>query len=97
MHLSSLALTALLPIQLFLPTSAPAQTASNDMATGDVWPCQEELIYVPREALEVPDAVSPGDNEIATGDVWPSRKKPIPQEALAPTAVDARAPGTTPR
>ena len=72
MHLSSLALTALLPIQLFLPTSAPAQTASNEMATGDVWPSQEELIYLPREALEVPDAVSLGDIKIATGDVWPS-------------------------
>jgi hypothetical protein len=49
------------------------------------------------QAMEVPDAVSPGDIEIATGDAWPSRKKAIPQEALAPTAVDARAPPTTPR
>jgi hypothetical protein len=37
-----------------------------EMATGDVWSSTEELIYVPREALELPTPISPGDMEMAT-------------------------------
>jgi hypothetical protein len=92
------AFTALLALHLIFPiSSALAQTASGtaEMATGDVWSSREELTYVPREALELPDAVSPGDIEIATGDVWPSRKKTIfiLQQALEPNDADAHASG----
>jgi hypothetical protein len=57
-HPSSSTLTALLSLILptsALPISAAAPIASNNMATGDVWPSWEELVYVPREALELPD------------------------------------------
>jgi hypothetical protein len=67
---------------------ARAQTGPNtfDKAIGDVWSSREELVYVPREALELPDAVEPGDVEIATGDVLPTPKSgyPLPQQAFAP-------------
>jgi hypothetical protein len=98
MYKHSVALAALLVLHLISPRSgAFAQAASGtaEMATGDVWSSREELAYVPREALELPDAISPGDIEIATGDIWPSRKKPIhiPQQALVPNDVDAYASG----
>jgi hypothetical protein len=62
---------------LIWPTfGALAQTAPNgaEMATGDVWRSREELIYVPREALELPNASETGETELATGDVWPTSK-----------------------
>jgi hypothetical protein len=98
----SVVLAALLAVYLIFPISAArAQIApsATEMATGDVWTSREELIYVPREALELPYPVSPGDIEMATGDVLSSRKKPIyiPQEALVPTIVNDRATGQTNR
>jgi hypothetical protein len=77
---------------IFLISAARAQTAPDgaEMATGDVWISRGEHIYVPREALELPKTISPGDLEMATGDVWLPRKKltETPQEASAPDTVD---------
>jgi hypothetical protein len=88
MYQSSAAFAALLSIQLNLPISAPAQSGPTaiEIATGDVWSSREELVYVPREALELPSSVEPGDLEWATGDVLPTSKRrpPLPQQALVP-------------
>jgi hypothetical protein len=87
MYQSSVAIAALLSLQLILPISAPAQTGSNtfDKAIGDVWSSREELVYVPRKALELPDPVEPGDVEMAIGDVWPTPgNRYHPQQALVP-------------
>jgi hypothetical protein len=68
MYKHSVALAALLAV---LPISgAFAQTAPNTVgkATGDAWPLREELIYVPREALELPITSEPVEIEIAIGD-----------------------------
>jgi len=98
MYQSSVAFAALLSLQLILPISAPAQTASTtfDKAIGDVWSSREELVYVPREALELPDPVEPGDVEMATGDVWPTPKSrhPLPQQALVPKIESNKIPET---
>jgi hypothetical protein len=64
---------------------ARAQIASNtiEMATGDVWSSREELVYVPREALELPDNAELGELAMATGDVWPTPwNRYHPQQAL---------------
>jgi hypothetical protein len=78
MSKSSVALAALLMAGLTLPISRlAAQTHIGDVetGTGDVWPSREPYIYVPREALELPNLDLPGDLEVATGDVWPSGQK----------------------
>ncbi len=99
MYKCSVAPAALLLIFLISAARAQIAPSANEMATGDIWPSREELIYVPQEALELPNPVSPGDIEMATGDVWPSRKNPIytPQEALVPNNVDDQATGRTNR
>jgi hypothetical protein len=91
MYKCSVGLAALIVVHLIFPISAA--TAQTEMATGDAWPSREDRVYVPQEALELPDTIAPGDLEIATGDVWPSRKKQIqiPQEALVPNNVDDQA------
>jgi hypothetical protein len=91
MNKCSVGLAALVVVCLIFPISAA--TAQSEIPTGDVWPSREDRIYVPQEALELPDPIAPGDTEIATGDVWPSRKKQIqiPQEALVPNNVDDQA------
>ena len=75
---------------------ARAQTGSNtfDKAIGDVWSSREELVYVPREALELPDPVEPGDVEMATGDVLPTPKSRyhLPQQALVPKIESDKTP-----
>ena len=83
-------LTALIVVYLIFPI--PAANAQIE-AKGDVWSSREERVYIPQEALELPDAIAPGDIEMATGDVWPSRKKQmqIPQEALVPNNLDNQA------
>jgi hypothetical protein len=93
----SLSLAALIVVHLICPISAA--TAQTEMATGDVWPSREDRVYVPQEALELPDTIAPGDMDIATGDVWPSRKKQIqvPQEALVPNDVDGQTSARTNR
>jgi hypothetical protein len=75
-----------LPIPGALAQIGPSTT---EMATGDVWSSREELVYVPREALELPDAVSSTDVELATGDVWatPKSRDRLAQEPLAPKIV----------
>jgi hypothetical protein len=87
----SVALAALIAVHLILPISAAS--AQAEMATGDVWSSREDRVYVPQEALELPDPIAPDDIEIATGDVWPLRNKQIqvPQEALVPNNVDDQA------
>ena len=63
---------------VFLTSAVQAQTASRDdgmRALGDAWLFREELIHVPREALQLPDRSPPTDLESATGDDWPSRWK----------------------
>jgi hypothetical protein len=92
MYRHSVALAALSAAHLiFAISGAFAQTAPNtvEKATGDAWPSREELIYVPREALELPNASEPDEIEIATGDDWPSRTKQtgIPQPTLLPKIV----------
>jgi hypothetical protein len=91
MNKCSVGLAALPVVYLIFPISAA--TAQSEIPTGDVWSSREDRVYVPREALELPDTIAPGDAEIATGDVWPSRKKQIqiPQEALVPNNVDDQA------
>jgi hypothetical protein len=62
---------------ILLTSGAPAQTAPNtpEMATGDIWPSRrEQPVYVPREALELPDAADTSGPEMVTGDVWPTSK-----------------------
>jgi hypothetical protein len=88
MHKGSGRSAALIVVHLIFPISAV--TAQTEMATGDIWPSREDRVYVPQEALELPDTIAPSDLEMATGDVWPSRKKQIqiPQEALVPHNVD---------
>ena len=87
----SVGLAALIAVHLIFPTSAA--TAQTEIATGDVWSSRKDRVYIPQEALELPDTIGPGDIEIATGDVWQSRKKrvQIPQEALVPNNVDDQA------
>jgi hypothetical protein len=67
---------------------------TTEMATGDVWSSREELVYVPREALELPDAASPADIEPATGDVWatPKSRDRLAQESGAPKIVQDQPP-----
>jgi hypothetical protein len=80
---------------LTLPISgALAQIGPTEMATGDVWSSREELVYVPREALELPDAVSPADVGLATGDVWatPKSRDRLAEESLAPKIVQDQTP-----
>jgi hypothetical protein len=80
---------------LFLVSLCPAsaQTGSNaGIATGDVWPSREQHIYVPREALELPNPPQPGDLEIATGDVWHSRNNTFTSERAIPSVVDEEVP-----
>ena len=90
MYKGSGRLVALIVVYLIFPI--PAANAQIE-ATGDVWSSREERVYIPQEALELPDAIAPGDIEMATGDVWPSRKKQmqIPQEALVPNNLDNQA------
>jgi hypothetical protein len=95
MYRHSVAWAALLAV---LPISAAfAQTAPNtvEKATGDAWPSREELIYVPREALELPSASELVEIEIAIGDDWPSRRKQndIPKQTLTPNLVEGQALG----
>jgi hypothetical protein len=83
-------MAALLLACLTLPmSSAFAQIGPTEMATGDVWSSREELVYIPREALELPQAVSPADVELATGDVWatPQSGNRLAEESLAPKIV----------
>lgn len=54
---------------------------------GDVWPSREPYIYLPREALELPNPGQPGDLEMATGDAWPSRQNTPTSQGLAPAFV----------
>jgi hypothetical protein len=88
-------LAALFLVCLTLP-GALAQAGPNttEMATGDVWSSREELVYVPREALELPDAASPADIEPATGDVWatPKSRDRLAQESGAPKIVQDQPP-----
>jgi hypothetical protein len=82
---------------LILPTPgslAQVGPNTNEMATGDVWSSREELVYVPREALELPDAVSPADVELATGDVWatPKSRDRLAQESGAPKIAQEQMP-----
>jgi hypothetical protein len=102
MYKGSVASAALLAIHLiFQISAASAQTSPGNvgMASGDVWSSREEPIYVPQEALELPDPGAPSDLEVATGDVWPSRAKEIhvPRGALAPSIVDGQASRRTSR
>ena len=86
MSKSSVAVVALL-MCLTLPISRlSAQTNASDVetATGDVWPSKGPYIYVPREALELPNPGLPGGLEMATGDVWPSRQNTPASQGLAP-------------
>jgi hypothetical protein len=90
-------MAALFFVCLTLPIpGALAQAGPNtiEMATGDVWSSREELVYVPREALELPDAVPPADVELATGDVWatPKSRDRLAQESLAPKIVQDQTP-----
>jgi hypothetical protein len=90
MSKSSVALVALLMVGLTFPVSRlSAQTHASDVGTamGDVWPSREPYIYVPREALELPNPVQPGDLEMATGDVWPLRQNTPASQGLAPAIV----------
>jgi hypothetical protein len=90
MSKSSVALAALLMAGLTLPISRlAAQTHIGDVetGTGDVWPSREPYIYVPREALELPNLDLPGDLEVATGDVWPSGQKTPASQGLVPPIV----------
>jgi hypothetical protein len=85
-------LAALFLVCLTLPIpGALAQAGPNttEMATGDVWSSREELVYVPRQALELPEAVSPADVELTTGDVWatPNSRDRLAQESGAPKIV----------
>jgi hypothetical protein len=95
MHLVILAALFLACLTLPIP-GALAQTGPNttEMATGDVWSSREELVYVPRQALELPDAVSPADIEPATGDVWatPKRRDRFAQEPGAPKIAQEQTP-----
>jgi hypothetical protein len=94
MNRHSVSLAALLMAHLIFPMSgAFAQTAPNMVATGDAWPSQEKLIYVPREALELPNPSERDEIEIATGDDWPSRRKriDIPKQTLTPNIVEGQA------
>jgi hypothetical protein len=90
-------MAALFLASLILPTPGSlAQVRPNtiEMATGDVWSSREELVYVPREALELPDAVSPADVELATGDVWatPKSRDRLVQESGAPKIAQEQMP-----
>ena len=63
---------------VFLISAVQAQTAPGDdnkTALGDAWLFREDLVHVPREALQLPDRSPPTDLEAATGDDWPSRWK----------------------
>jgi hypothetical protein len=90
MSKSSVALIALLMISLTFPISRlSAQTHASDFGTavGDVWSSREPYIYVPREAVELPNPDQLGDLELATGDVWPSRQNTPESIGLAPAIV----------
>jgi hypothetical protein len=65
MNKCSVGLAALPVVYLIFPISAA--TAQSEIPTGDVWPSREDRVYVPREALELPDTIAPGDAEIAPG------------------------------
>jgi hypothetical protein len=96
----SVALAALSAAHLIFPISGVfAQTAPNTVVTGDAWPSREELIYIPREALELPNPSELDEIEIVTGDDWPSRRKQndIRKQTLTPNLVEGQALGRTHR
>ena len=75
MHAQCVAMVVVLAAHLIAIPGASAQPApTRPTAIGDIWSSREEPIYVPREALEMPNVIAPGDTEMATGDVWPSLK-----------------------
>jgi hypothetical protein len=95
MHPVTVAALFLVCLILPIPGSlAQVGPNTNEMATGDVWFSQEELVYVPREALELPDPVSPADVELATGDVWttPKSRDRLTQESGAPKIAQEQMP-----
>jgi hypothetical protein len=101
MHIQCSAMAALLAAHLMAIPGATAQPAPADpmIATGDVWPTREEPTYVPREALELPKAITPSEMEMATGDIWPSRRGQSnnSQDGLTPTAEKDQASAPAPQ
>jgi hypothetical protein len=79
MRLSLIALVGL-PMLLVSPQSvAFAQTAREAVAmpTGDVWALREEYLYMPREAVELPQEHT--RSEMATGDLWALKGQQAPR------------------
>jgi hypothetical protein len=89
------ALAALFVVRLILPISAAsAQIALGDveMPTGDVWPSQEQRIYIPQNAL-VPNGVDgeanvPPSPEAATPKSKNTSSQHPPNNAVSPPRTD---------